>query len=72
MENWQRLMLAEEVRKLAVALRDEEARGHQGVAARTGQQFNRLEWDAAHPLEGFIPKALSALNEVAGIVESTR
>ena len=72
MENWQKLLLAAEVRKLAVELRDEEARGHQGVASRTGQQFNRLAWDAAHPLEGFIPKALTALNEVAGIIENAR
>jgi len=72
MENWQRLMLAAEVRKIAIELRETEALGEQSVSARNGRPFNRFQWDAEHPISGFVPQALDALLEVANIVEPPR
>lgn len=71
MSNFERLMLAAQVRQIASELRDSARDMEQAQAAKnSAMSFNKHLWDAQHPIEEFIPKAIAELMAVDAIISS--
>ncbi len=69
MNNFEQLMLAAQVRQIAVEMRDNARAIQSAKAARNvATSFNPNEWNESHPVEAFVPMAIAALMDVSAII----
>lgn len=70
MNNFEQLMLAAQVRQIAVEMRETEMETAKAIDAKKGLTPNPRAWLAEHPVEEFVPKALEALRAVVAIISA--